>query len=84
MPDVLCGVQARNDGGSRRLLEALTSACAAISKLCSRDDVDVLMQTLFQATLQQVQQPDFDPIEWLEQQRQEQQQQWMPGPYQQQ
>lgn len=80
-------LQARNDGGSGRLLEALTSACAAISTLCSMGDVDTLMQTLFDATLQQVQQPNFDPIGWLEelqqQRRQQRQQQlWqMAGQY---
>jgi hypothetical protein len=53
-------------------------------------DVDVLMQTLFQTPLQQVQQPNFDPIGWLEQlqlqQRQQRQQslrQQMAGQYQQ-
>lgn len=87
---VSCCVQARNDGGSRRLLEALTSACTAISTLYSMGDVDVLMQTLFQTPLQQVQQPNFDPIGWLEQlqhqQRQQRQQplrQQMAGQYQQ-
>jgi len=67
-------MQARNDGGTYRLLDELTRATTAISVLCSTTDVDNLMLTLFNQNLSQMQQPGYDPIVLLTQQQRQQQQ----------
>lgn len=69
------GTMARNDGGCQRLLAALTASTDAISQLHTLQDVDLLMQTLFRNSLQQVQQPGFDAIGALMQQHQQHKQQ---------
>lgn len=68
-------LQARHDGGCYRLLEQLDRATDAIRHLCTLEDVDRLVRTLFKHSMQDVQQPGFDPIKLMLQQQEREQQQ---------